>query len=155
MRAYYNTQFERLKDNVFPCKPYVEWKLEQFENGELLCERMVDITPVSSMEQGPNDGSSIPAGHTYFHQGKLVVKAKQVKVLPPRDSEDFRRYIETLKACWECTRMRNAGKSWIADLEVKDWDDHVKHILNLTPSFLPAPPKKPVRKISIGSLLSK
>ena len=116
-----------VSDELFPSKPCVEWRPEQFEDGELVTEKIIDVTPVQAVDDGEG---AVPAGHTYFTpQGKLVTKSKAAKVHPPANPEEFRSRFNTLKACWECARMRNSGKSWVADLDKDTWSNHVEYVL--------------------------
>ena len=97
LRKAHKKQFGELSDERFPAKPYIEWRLDQFEDGELVCEKLTEVIPIDAVDTGPDD---VPAGHTYFKKdGTLAAKGKAPKLHPPAHAEELRKRFVTLKAC--------------------------------------------------------
>ena len=128
LKKAYNEGHKKLEDDVFPAKPYVEWRLDQFEEGELLTEKLVDVIAADAIDNGPAD---VPAGHTYFDRnGKLATKKRVPKAGPPADEEQLRQRFKTVAANWQLAKFRHAGKSWLAGLTSETWPDHVEFLLS-------------------------
>ena len=66
LKKSFNMRFKRLEDDTFPAKPYLEWRLDQFEEGELLTEKLIDVITIDAVDNGPDD---VPAGHTSGRMG--------------------------------------------------------------------------------------
>ena len=120
----YEAAHRELKDRDVPAPSYIEARLEQLEEGELLAE---PLTEVICREEAREDGWGAAK---IMGDGTLKLqKASRGEATPPRNSEELRQRIKVMGIAWEFIRLRFPTKPFLNGLDAYTWSDHVEWLL--------------------------
>ena len=121
-RAFEKVHFE-LQERETPAPAYVEWRLEQIEDGELQAEAMTVI--VSKAESS----DSTWANCQVQPDGTLKLKKGKVESTPPRKPEELRAKLRVQAVLWEYLRLKFPGKVWLHDTSFALWERYTSWLL--------------------------
>ena len=123
LRAY-EAAHRELKDKDIPAPSYIEVRLEQLEEGEMVAE---PLTEVICRDEAREDGWGAAKIMT---DGTLKLqKASRGEAKPPRSSEELRQRIKVMGIAWEFIRLRFPTKPFLVGLDAYTWTDHVEWLL--------------------------
>ena len=120
-RAFASTHRE-LPEREAPAKSYIEWRLEQVEDGELLAEQLKEVI---SKEEDLHDPWSVKMRS----DGTLQLKRGRVESVPPETPEDLRRKFRIMAAAWEYVRLKHSSKAYLEGLGPEIWQEYVEWLL--------------------------
>ena len=107
-RAFADTHNEDNED-LLPGKPYVEGKLDEIEDGELIAESLKNVIARSDTCKG--------------------MKPQEAKGSLPSGPEEFRTKMLVMANCWEMVRMQLPDHSLLQGFKPNAFDRHVRWIL--------------------------
>ena len=120
-RAFAKT-YRELRDNEAPAKAYLEWRLEQVEDGELQAETMKEV--MSREEEG-----SDPWAIKMKADGTLQIKKGRHESNMPATPEEIRAKYRVMARCWMYIKLRHPGKAYLKDHGLDCWQQHVDWLL--------------------------
>jgi len=101
----------------------VEWRLKQFEDGELLPESMKEVVSKVEAAADPWGGCAIqPDGTIKLRRGKVTSSV-------PARPEELRTKFKILANHWEFVRLRNPQHPIFAGYSLHMWADYVDWLL--------------------------
>ena len=121
-RAY--AQVHRaLKDAEAPAASYVEWRLEQFEDGELIPETLKQVVNKAEASADPWGGCAIQS------DGTIKLRRGKVESSMPAKSEELRTKFKVLANHWEFVRLKNPQHPVFKGYTLHMWSDYVDWLL--------------------------
>ena len=113
-----------ITDKLTPAPSYLEAKLEQVEDGELLAERMQDVMSKEEVE-----GNEAFSSFRVMPDGMLKVRKGRPEGAPPSKPEELRAKLRLMGHCWEFIRLKVPGKGYLADYDIAMWDRYADWLL--------------------------
>ena len=103
---------------------YLEARLQQMEDGELVTEKMSDIADLE------DDTGFQDLGIKLQPDGKIsAARTSTKKGFVPKDSEEFRQKIQIMAHAWELIRLKLPGKPYLQNFSIKLFEDYADYIL--------------------------
>ena len=122
MRANHERQNCIMDDFECPPPEYVEMRLEQMEDGEIVAEQMTQVVSVREARDDTPDLIQSVAGVLKIKKGKNEVPI-------PLTSEHLRHRYRVMLTCWEFVKMRHGGRQFLSTLSAAVWREHVNWLL--------------------------
>ena len=129
LRKAYETAHRRLETCEEPSIAYLEMRLEQFEDSELVAERLDEITSKKDLAGKRDQGGEAWSGAAILADGKLRVRRSAPKSTMPHKPEQLRSKYKLMARAWETLRLRTPKKPIFRGLTEQIWDDHVDWLL--------------------------
>ncbi len=123
MRRAYQSLHGEKRDGAFPSAAYLNWRLDQLEEGDLRAER---LTEVVSVEAAGEDSDDI--GLT-LSKGKLMMRRGKTRVALPANPEALRKTYGIMITHWEVIRLKHPDRPFLVGLSKDSWMDMLEYLL--------------------------
>jgi hypothetical protein len=125
LRRSYQRISGELEDRLYPSYAYLNGKLAELEDNELVAEGLDEVTSrQEEMEQSMGDEYDV----NFTRRGATLKRHKLVGTLPAT-TEDLRDKYTIMKHCWGIVRMRHGGRSYLHGLLPEHWAGLLEFVL--------------------------
>ena len=114
-----------LPDKFCPSRTYVDWRLEQLEEGELRPERLRQVTTVEDEDDEGGDAGTLDISR----EGTLRFRRGKVMVNPPSTPEQLRKFLRVMAAHWEFVRIKDPVRTFLVDHTPAVWSHYADFLL--------------------------
>ncbi len=125
LRQNYQRISGELEDRHYPSYAYINSKLAELEDNELVAEGLDEVTSrQEENEQKAGDEYDV----NFSRHGATLKRHKLVGTLPTT-TEALRDKFTIMKHCWGLVRMRHGGRSYLHGLQPEDWNNFLEFVL--------------------------
>ena len=119
----YQAAHRELRDRERPAPAYLDWRLEQVEDGELKAESLAEVINKEEAQDDDWGGARVnPDGSIRLIKARSTGKS-------PDSPEGLREKIKLMGVAWEYVRLRYPARPYLANLGPQDWSDHLEWLL--------------------------
>ena len=120
----YNEIHEELAEDEVPGPRWLEIRLDQMENGEIVPEKLSEV--ITWEEEAPGEGF----GLQFRPDGTLrSARTSTAKGIMPSNPEELRQKYELSLRHWEFLRLRLPDHQLLSGYKMEIWESHVKWLL--------------------------
>jgi len=123
-RAYEKIKGEQ-RDEDAPGKGYLELKLEEFHDGELVAEHLSEVTSVSEEKKAPAQSGSVDLRW----DNVLQLRTGRHTVAVPRSPEELRYRIRLMRTLWSYLKLKGVAPQLLSAYDGAIWDEYVEFVL--------------------------
>ena len=124
LQRAFEAKHRELKEADVPAPCYIEARLEQIEDGELIAEPLTDVVSREETREDNWGAARVLADGTLKLQ-----KASRGEAKPPKNSEELRHRIKVMGIAWEFLRLRFPSKPFLINLDSHIWLDYAEWLL--------------------------
>ena len=121
-RAFAKVHFE-MGDRDRPAEAYVEWRLEQLEDGELQAETLRQVASKAETTEEAWGGCKIAT------DGTIKLRKARSEASLPANPEELRSKMRLMAHHWEMVRLKFPAKEFFAGLTMDLWSQYVNWLL--------------------------
>ena len=121
-RAFAKVHFE-MGDRDRPAEAYVEWRLEQLEDGELQAETLRQVVSKAETTEEAWGGCKITT------DGTIKLHKARSEASLPANPEELRSKMRLMAHHWEMVRLKFPAKEFFAGLTMDLWSQYVNWLL--------------------------
>ena len=114
-----------LEDDKYPSYSYINIRLEELEEGELVAERLDEITSRAQEKKMGN----LDYAMEWTKTGEAVMKKHKLRGSLPTTTEDYRDLYKLRRHQWGVVRVRHGHKPFLLGLTESFWYEHVEYML--------------------------
>ncbi len=123
MRRAYQSLHGEKRDGAFPSAAYLNWRLDQLEEGDLRAERLTEVVSVEAAGEDSDD-----VGLT-LSKGKLLMRRGKTRVAMPQNPEALRKSYGIMSIHWEVIRLKHPDRPFLVGLTKECWGDMLEYLL--------------------------
>ncbi len=125
LRRSYQSLAGELEDRQYPSQAYINSKLADLEENELVAEALDEVTSrQDELEQGGGEEYEVD----FARRGAVLKRQKLVGTLPST-TEGLREKMALMRNCWGIMRMRHGGRGYLHGLQEDVWIQYVEFVL--------------------------
>ena len=125
LRRAYESIHGDLVDEDAPGKGYLELKIENLHDGEIVAESLTEVASVADEAKTPVPGVGVDVRWDQV----LQLKTGRHSVVAPRSPEELRHRIQLMKAMWGYLSLKGLAPQILSKYDGAIWDEYVKYIL--------------------------
>jgi len=125
LRRAYETVYGELVDDDAPGKGYLELKIENIHDGEIVAENLTEVTSVSDEAKTPVPGIGVDVRWDQV----LQLKTGRHSVAAPRSPEELRRRIQLMKVLWGYISLKGVAPQILGRYDGTVWDEYAQYLL--------------------------
>ena len=125
LRKAYVQAFGPLPDKYCPSRTYVDWRLEQLEEGELRPEKLRQVTTVEDEDNDGEDGGTLDI----TKEGNIRFRKGRTSVAPPSTPEALRKFVRVMGVHWEFVRLKDPTRTFLQGHGMDLWNDYAEFLL--------------------------
>jgi len=125
LRRAYETVHGELIDEDAPGKGYIELKIENIHDGELVAENLTEVTSVAEEGKTPVPGVGVDVRWDQV----LQLKTGRHSVAAPRSPEELRHRLQLMRVMWGYISLKGIAPQMLAQYDGTVWDEYAKYLL--------------------------
>ncbi len=126
LRRRYRELHGDIDDDEYPSYSYVNTRLEELEEGEIVAEKLSDVTTRQmELRQTPGHLGDI----TWSKRGEPVLRKHRIQGRLPTSTEEYRQLYRVMRYHWDIVRLRHGNRPMMKDLDDAFWTRHVEYML--------------------------
>ncbi len=114
LRKQYRELAGTIDDDEYPSYSYLNNRLEELEEGELVAETLDEVTTRQMELRQPTDHLG---GIAWNKKGEPILKKGKVRGSLPTDTEGYRRAYRIMKHHWALVRLRQGDRPFLRGLD--------------------------------------
>ncbi len=115
-----------IPDEDYPAYSYINARLEELEEGEIVAETLADVTTRQmELRQAPGNLGDI----TWSKRGDPILRKHRVRGSLPENTEGYRQLYRVMRHHWDIVRLRHGNRPFMRDLDDMFWSQHVEYML--------------------------
>ncbi len=126
LRKQYRELAGTIDDEEYPSYSYLNNRLEELEEGELVAETLDEVTTRQMELRQPADHLG---GIAWNKKGEPILKKGKVRGSLPTDTEGYRRAYRIMKHHWALVRLRQGDRPFLRGLDGDFWATRVEQML--------------------------
>ncbi len=126
LRKQYRDLAGAIEDDEYPSYSYLNNRLEELEEGELVAETLDEVTTRQMELRQPTDNLG---GIAWNKKGEPILKKNRVRGSLPTDTEAYRRTDRVMRTHWALVRLRQGDRPFLRGLDSTFWTTHVEQML--------------------------
>ena len=123
MRRAFTRAHEDLPKKLTPAPVYIEGKISQMEDGELVAESLADVLTVRDVEGSEETSLKLK------NDGTVVFQKGKVTGTMPSTTEELRDKIRVMGIAWEFVRLKYTARPVFSDLDDHVWSRYLDWLL--------------------------
>ncbi len=125
LRKAYAELVGDLDDDKYPSYFYINMRLEEIEEGELVSDTLDMVTSrTQEKRNGPKDYTM-----EWTKTGEAVMRKSKLKGSLPTSTEEYRALYQLRRHQWGVVRLRHGNKPYLGNLNADWWYEHVEYML--------------------------